>query len=147
LLDHEKLFFLLASLKVILLLCCKSAAKTGKHPTQRRDDTRACLREGTSLSRWAMGNANLGHQERFTRVSNASDELTERLKFRILNLLDSKIGGEKVCLIPIIHLEPREGTLDLSLRIQVHPSHTIWHDHLTNLGRWRLSAGLAAAKG
>jgi hypothetical protein len=93
-----------------------------------------------------MRNTNLGNQERLTRVSYPSNELSQRFELGVLNLLDAEIRGEEVRLVPVVHLETSERPLHLALRIQVNPSHAIGHDHLANLSSQGFTSNLVATE-
>jgi hypothetical protein len=148
LLDHEILLFLLASLKVILLFGRKGASKAGEYATEGRHNTSGpCRGERPGLGGRSMRDANLRNQEWFTRVANSSDELSQGLKFRIFNLLDTEVGSKEVGLVPIVHLKTSEWTLDLPLGIKVHPPHPVRHNHLANLGSGSFSTTLATSEG
>jgi hypothetical protein len=138
------LFFLLAPLQIVLLFSGKGSAKTREYTTQRRNYTTVSLgRERPGLGWGSVRDANLGNKEWFTGVSYTPDELAQRLKVGILQLLHPKIGGEEVCFVPVVHLEASERPLDLSLRIKIHPPHAVRHDHLANLGSRRFGTALA----
>jgi hypothetical protein len=84
-----------------------------------------------------MWDTNLGDQEWLTRVTDAANKLSERFVVWLLLFFDEKLRGEEAGLVPIVHLQTREGTLCVAGRIAVDPSHTIRHDHsaLLRLGR------------
>jgi hypothetical protein len=90
---HEELLLLFASLEIVLLLRrqCPTEAREGS--LQRWDDTstRVTGRKWTGLRWRAMRNTDLRDEERFARIADTPDQLTERLKIWVFDLLDSEI--------------------------------------------------------
>ena len=83
-----------------------------------------------------MRDSDLRYKERFARVTDAANQLGEWLILGILKFLDEEFRGEESCLIPIVHFQPRPGSLSVALGVTVDPSHSIRHYHLALL-RWR----------
>lgn len=80
-----------------------------------------------------MRNSDLRDQEWFSRVADPTDQLAERFKFIVFDFLHRKIWSEELRFVPVMHFETGPGALHLALRIQVNPSHPIWHYHLAVL--------------
>jgi hypothetical protein len=105
LLGHDKLFLLLAALEVVLFLGRKGPSIAREDAAQRRDHAGSTRgREGTGLRWGSVGDANLGNEEGLTRVSDAPNELAQRLEVGVLDLLDTEIRREEVSLVPVVHL-------------------------------------------
>jgi hypothetical protein len=94
---HEILLFLLASLKVVLLLCGQSSSEARESAGEWRLNDAGRRDSGSSSGggKWSsldcrrsMRNTDLRYKERFARIANASDELSKRFKLVILQLLD-----------------------------------------------------------
>jgi hypothetical protein len=51
-----------------------------------------------------VGDADLRHKERLAGVSNAADQLGERLVIGLFLLLNQELGREEASLVPVVHL-------------------------------------------
>lgn len=134
LLCHHVLLFLFAPLEVVLLLCSECTAKLGKDTIEGGDDaTAGARREGAGCSRGAVRDTHHRNEEWLSRISNAPNQLAQWLKLGILDSLDTQIGSKEIGLVPIVHLQASEWALLMSLGVEIHPTHSIRHNHASCL--------------